>query len=356
MQDLLALDVDVNGAACRPTPSATASTTSPTSQAFSPALMEGYLRAASRVTALAVGDPDARVDRSELPRAEDRVAAAPRRRRAARHARRHLGHAHVPGRRRLRRSASSCTATPRLPVRRRRAQASRSKCRSTASARRCSTIDPNMAEVTDQPVAEDAGRSTSPPARSASTAAFLQRFEGPVNDLIAPIEHTLADTQIGVAYGITTLPHLKDLDASSDRSTSPAFRDTPSRRNASSSAGRRRRPTKRPCAAKIVDARSRRRRSGVRSAEQDFDAPDALLSATGARSATSRPASPRRSRRFSPARSSCSGSSRRRGGTRPGAGGAAIERPATLASRLSFFLWAAAPDAELLTLADAAAG
>jgi hypothetical protein len=43
------------------------------------------------------------------------------------------------------------------------------------------------------------------------TAAFLQRFEGPVNDLIAPIDHTLADTQIGVAFGVTTLPHLKDM-------------------------------------------------------------------------------------------------------------------------------------------------
>jgi hypothetical protein len=43
------------------------------------------------------------------------------------------------------------------------------------------------------------------------TAAFLQRFEGPVNDLLAPIDHTLADTQIGVSFGITTLPHLKDM-------------------------------------------------------------------------------------------------------------------------------------------------
>jgi hypothetical protein len=43
------------------------------------------------------------------------------------------------------------------------------------------------------------------------TAAFLQRFEGPVNDLIAPIDHTLADTQIGVSFGVTTLPHLKDM-------------------------------------------------------------------------------------------------------------------------------------------------
>ena len=43
------------------------------------------------------------------------------------------------------------------------------------------------------------------------TAAFLQRFEGPVNDLVAPIEHTLADTEIGIAVGITTLPHLRNL-------------------------------------------------------------------------------------------------------------------------------------------------
>ena len=40
-------------------------------------------------------------------------------------------------------------------------------------------------------------------------AAFIQRFDGPVDDLIAPIEHTLADTQIGVGVGITTLPHLR---------------------------------------------------------------------------------------------------------------------------------------------------
>ena len=43
------------------------------------------------------------------------------------------------------------------------------------------------------------------------TAAFLQRFEGPVNDLVAPIEHTLADTEIGISVGITTLPHLRNL-------------------------------------------------------------------------------------------------------------------------------------------------
>src|SRR6185295_18165484 len=31
------------------------------------------------------------------------------------------------------------------------------------------------------------------------------------DDLIKPIDHTLADTQIGVGYGVTTLPHLRNL-------------------------------------------------------------------------------------------------------------------------------------------------
>ena len=42
-------------------------------------------------------------------------------------------------------------------------------------------------------------------------ATFLQEFEGTEDDLIKPIEHTLADTQIGVGYGVTTLAHLRNL-------------------------------------------------------------------------------------------------------------------------------------------------
>ena len=42
-------------------------------------------------------------------------------------------------------------------------------------------------------------------------AAFVAQFEGPSDDLITPIEHTLADTQIGVGYGVETLTHLRDL-------------------------------------------------------------------------------------------------------------------------------------------------
>jgi cytochrome c553 len=42
------------------------------------------------------------------------------------------------------------------------------------------------------------------------SAAFLREFEGIEDDLIKPIEHTLADTQIGLGYGVTTVPHLRN--------------------------------------------------------------------------------------------------------------------------------------------------
>ena len=44
-----------------------------------------------------------------------------------------------------------------------------------------------------------------------SPAAFLKRYEGEVDDLIRPIDHTLADGQIGIGYGVTTMPHLQRL-------------------------------------------------------------------------------------------------------------------------------------------------
>ncbi len=41
-------------------------------------------------------------------------------------------------------------------------------------------------------------------------AAFIKEFEGSEDDLIMPIDHTLADTQIGTGYGVTTVPHLRN--------------------------------------------------------------------------------------------------------------------------------------------------
>jgi hypothetical protein len=67
-----------------------------------------------------------------------------------------------------------------------------------------SESDPEGLTVSTPPVYVRAG------ARSVA-ATFIQEFEGSEDDLIKPIDHTLADTQIGVGYGVTTLPHLRNL-------------------------------------------------------------------------------------------------------------------------------------------------
>lgn len=46
------------------------------------------------------------------------------------------------------------------------------------------------------------------------SAAFVQRFDGPADDLMMPIEHTLADTNIGEVFGTTALTHLRDFTVS----------------------------------------------------------------------------------------------------------------------------------------------
>lgn len=82
-------------------------------------------------------------------------------------------------------------------------------------------------------------------------AAFVQKIEGPVVDLITPVDYTLADSQIGSDYGVTTAPHLRDLVI-----TGP-FRVT----GVSSTESRERifscRPTRpdeeRPCARSIIE-------------------------------------------------------------------------------------------------------
>jgi hypothetical protein len=42
-------------------------------------------------------------------------------------------------------------------------------------------------------------------------ATFLREFEGEEDDFIKPILHTLADTNIGIGYGVTTVGHLRSL-------------------------------------------------------------------------------------------------------------------------------------------------
>jgi Protein of unknown function (DUF1592)/Protein of unknown function (DUF1588)/Protein of unknown function (DUF1587)/Protein of unknown function (DUF1585)/Protein of unknown function (DUF1595)/Planctomycete cytochrome C len=70
---------------------------------------------------------------------------------------------------------------------------------------RMSEADPQGISIQTEPISVSAG-----PQRV--SAAFIARAESPVDDLIKPIDYTLADTQIGSALGVTTLPHLRELE------------------------------------------------------------------------------------------------------------------------------------------------
>ena len=61
------------------------------------------------------------------------------------------------------------------------------------------------------------------------SAAFVQHFDGPADDLIMPIEHTLADTNIGEVFGTTALTHLRDFTVAGPLSVT-GVSDTESRR------------------------------------------------------------------------------------------------------------------------------
>ncbi|MEZ5318542.1 MAG: DUF1592 domain-containing protein [Vicinamibacterales bacterium] len=106
-----------------------------------------------------------------------------------------------------------------------------------------SESDPDGLTVSTEPLDVRAG-----PHKVAAT--FLQEFEGVEPDLIRPIDHTLADTQIGVGYGVTTLPHLRNLAIVGPFETS-GVSDNPTRRRIFSC-----RPTApaeaEPCAKSII--------------------------------------------------------------------------------------------------------
>ena len=60
-------------------------------------------------------------------------------------------------------------------------------------------------------------------------AAFIQKFDGVVDDLVSPIDYTLADTEYGDNAGITILPHVRDFSITGPYKVT-GVSDTPSRR------------------------------------------------------------------------------------------------------------------------------
>ena len=180
-------------------------------QTLSPTLMEGYLRAASRISTAAVGDRDAAASEAtfKVPRTASQM--------------RHIEGAPVGTRggvsvlhnfaadgQYVFRMMLHGEPTGRLFG---TTDADGEQLEVSIDGERVAllAVDPFLSEsdstglnMQTEPIAVRAGSHR-------VSAAFIERFAGVVDDLIAPIEHTLADTQIGTAYGITLLPHLRDL-------------------------------------------------------------------------------------------------------------------------------------------------
>lgn len=195
-------------------------------QTFSPTLMEGYLRAASRIATLAIGDPDGSATQAtfKLPKTAsqmDRVEGAPPGTRGGIS----VDHTFVADGDYV--FSMDFFAEPLGFLFGASRPGEEIEVSLDGSRLALFQIDPRMSE-------EKTGLTLKTPAIYVKagthrvTAAFIQRFEGLINDLIAPIDHTMADTEIGTAPGITTLPHLRSLSVIGPHRVT-GVSDTPSR-------------------------------------------------------------------------------------------------------------------------------
>ena len=316
------------------------------SQIFSPALMEGYLRAASRVATLALGDKNAsptettyKLDRTASQTA--RVEGAPFGTRGGisvihnfpadgDYTFRMMLHSIPTGQ-----LFGSTVKGEEIEV-----SVDGARVSLLAINTRMSEADPNGMNLKSARVYVTAG-----PHRV--SAAFLQRFEAPVDDLLTPIDYTLADTQIGSGYGITALPHLRDFAITGPLKVT-GISETPSRKRIFTC-----RPTQpseeTPCAKGIIQSLATTAYRGMVDA-QDISGLMALYQTGRAKddfeagikiALQAMLASPRFLFRIEQTP------------TLLKAGETYRISDLELASRLSFFLWGGGPDAELIKVAKA---
>ncbi len=314
------------------------------SQAFSPALMEGYIRAAAKISRDALGDPkaDATSVVYKLPRTASQL--------------RHVDGAPFGTRGGISvvynfpadgdytfRSLLHGTPTGQLFgwVANEQLEVSIDRERVALL-----SIDPRMSESSPTGLNLTTGRFPVKAGAHRVTSAFLEKHSELIDDDIAPIEHTLADTEIG-DYGETVqYPHLREFEIGGPFNVT-GVSDTPSRRRVFIC--RPLNPTEEmPCATKIISeiARKAYRRpvspedleglmtfyqrgrkdgdfeSGIRMGLQAILASPIFVFRIEPAPATARP-----------------GQNYRVGDLE-------------LASRLSYFLWSTLPDDELVNLAS----
>ena len=307
----------------------------------SPTLMEGYIRAAGRISRMALGDPGMKpiVETYHVPSTLSQVRhleGAPFGTRGG-----IVAHHNFPadGEYVFRISLYFTTNTLVYGTFQKGEQ-----IELAVNGERVALLDFNPAMKVDDdlrtpPIKVKAGPQT-------ISAAFIQKASGPVEDLLAPYEHSLGDLFAGRTIGITALPHVRDLGIDGPYRVT-GVSDTPSRHRIfgcrPASAG-----DELPCARQIVSALARR---AYRKPLVDADLED-LLSAyqsgrnsgsfeTGIRQALQLIlANPQFVFRFERAPSDAA----------PGTNYPVSDLE--LASRLSYFLWSSAPDEELLNLAS----
>ncbi|MBY0494967.1 MAG: DUF1592 domain-containing protein [Cyanobacteria bacterium] len=325
-------------------------------QSFSPTLMDGYLRAASQISRLAIGDRNASASSVtyKIPRAASqmrRVDGAPMGTRGGTsvvHTFPADGHyvlkaslhyeplGGLAGRNTM--TAYDIKEQVEFSVNGERVAIM------DLNTRMSETDPKNSLELITPPVHIKAG-----PQRV--TAAFVQKLDGPVDDLLMPLENTLAD--VSITWGVTMLPHLRDFIVQGPLDVT-GVSDTPSRLKVFSC-----RPTAKAeeeaCAAEIIKKLSTQ---AFRGAPTAADLQDAMKFyeqgrkkggfEAGIRLATqSILMSPRflfrlEEQPFDSAQ-----------GKPAGVRNAAYRiTDEDLASRLSFFLWGTVPDAELVRAAS----
>ena len=195
---------------------------------LSPALLEGYVRAASKISRIAVGDPDVSptVETYGVPRTASQMR-------------------HVEGAPYGTRGGTSVIhnfpadgeyvfkmefyPTPTGGLFGKKAPDEKIEVSVDGARVAILDIDPQLSEGRDGgtfvqtvPITVSAG-----PHRV--SAAFIQHFTGPIDDLLRPIEHTIADSQISEGDGITVLPHLQALGINGPYNAT-GVSDTPARR------------------------------------------------------------------------------------------------------------------------------
>ena len=218
VRDLLGIDVDVNAFLPPDTISGGFDNVADV-QNFSPALMEGYLRAASQISRLAVGDRNAtptsvtyKIGRNlSQMRHVDGAPMGTRGGISVVHTFPADGdyvvkmamHNEPLGGIYGRYSMLTMNITEQVEV--------------SINGERVALLDvsPSMSETDfGQNKGQNGLELRTPPIHITAgphrlSAAFIQKIDGPVDDLVMPLENTLAD--VNISYGVTALPHMRDV-------------------------------------------------------------------------------------------------------------------------------------------------